>query len=124
MKIHNPLFLSLALDAKSRIQEISVDDVKQKMENAKDTIFVDVREESEWQNGHLHSAIHISKGTLERDVEKIIPNLESQVVLYCSGGFRSAIAADSLKKMGYTRVSSMLGGTSAWIQAGHPLVKD
>jgi rhodanese-related sulfurtransferase len=85
---------------------------------------VDVREESEWANGHITDAIHLSKGIIERDIAKLIPDSNSKVILYCGGGFRSALAADNIQKMGYSNVESMDGGYTAWQQAGLPTCKD
>ncbi|MGQ9836901.1 MAG: rhodanese-like domain-containing protein [Cyanobacteriota bacterium] len=117
---HSPAFLALVNDAKSRIQELTVAQVRQKQLQGDSFYFVDVREESEWQAGHAVGAIHLSKGILERDIETVIPDKEAEIVLYCGGGFRSALAADNLKKMGYQNVISMEGGIRAWREAGFP----
>jgi rhodanese-related sulfurtransferase len=108
-------------DAKSRINEITIDEVKAKVERGDTFSLVDVREESEWKKGHITDAIYIGKGIIERDIEKIITNTESEIILYCGGGFRSALAADSLQKMGYSDVYSMDGGYSGWVKAGYPV---
>jgi rhodanese-related sulfurtransferase len=114
MKKHSPGFLKLVHDAKKRIKEISVKEVCKKI-SAKDSFhFVDVREDSEWSQGHAKGAVHISRGILERDIEHLIPDHKAEIVLYCGGGFRSALAADSIQKMGYKKVFSMAGGWRAW----------
>lgn len=113
-KQHSPQFLKLVQDAKSRVREISVEEVKKKQTRGDKFHFIDVREESEWAQGHAHGAVHLGRGILERDVEKMIPNPNAEIVLYCGGGFRSALAADNLQKMGYRNVLSMAGGWSAW----------
>jgi rhodanese-related sulfurtransferase len=117
---HSPAFLALVKDAKSRIQELTVDQVRQKQLQGDPFYFVDVREESEWQAGHAAGAIHLGKGIIERDIETVIPDKEAEIILYCGGGFRSALAADNLKKMGYQKVISMDGGIRGWREAGFP----
>ncbi len=121
MKKHSKEFLKIVNDAKSRISETSVDDVKTKMDRGESFFLVDVREESEWGKGHIINAIYIGKGVIERDIEKKINNTEEEIILYCGGGFRSALAADNMQKMGYTNVSSMDGGYSGWVGAGYPV---
>lgn len=115
---HAPGFLALVLDAKSRIKECTVEDVKRRQQAGDKFTLVDVREESEWAAGHAAGAVHMSKGVIERDVEKKVPDKARPLVLYCGGGFRSALVADNLQKMGYTNVISMDGGWKAWVQAG------
>jgi rhodanese-related sulfurtransferase len=121
---HAPEFLKLVADAKTRIREASVQEVKQQLDAQQTFTLIDVREESEWANGHLPGAIHLSKGIIERDIENAIPGKATPIVLYCGGGFRSALVADNLQKMGYTRVFSMDGGWHAWTDAAFPTVKD
>lgn len=121
MKHHAKRFLEIVTDAKSRITETTVARVRKMQENREAFILVDVREESEWRLGHLPNAIHLSKGVIERDIEKTIPDHQSRLVLYCGGGFRSALAADNLQKMGYNNVVSMDGGFSGWKEAGLPI---
>ena len=123
MKQHSPGFLKAVQDAKSRIKEISVEEVRRKQEKGDPFQLIDVREDSEWEEGRAKGAIHIGRGVLERDVEKKVPDPEGEIVLYCGGGFRSALAADSLQKMGYKRVRSMAGGWSAWVESGSPVEK-
>ncbi len=124
MKTHNPLFLAQALLAKTHIEEIDIHQAKDRLESTTPPVLIDVREESEWQTGHLPNAIHLSKGIIERDIEKIIPDTNTPLVLYCSGGYRSAIAAENLQKMGYKNICSMEGGSTAWTTAGYPILKD
>jgi rhodanese-related sulfurtransferase len=121
---HSPGFLKLVQDAKTRIRETNVHEVKKRLDAGEKTIVVDVREESEWARGHLPGAIHLGKGIIERDIEQRIPDRSAPVVLYCGGGFRSALAADNLQKMGYTKVVSMDGGWRGWTEAGFPVTKD
>lgn len=124
MKKHNPLFLMIANSAKKQVNEIDIHQAKAKLGETIPPYLVDVREDNEWQNGHLPNAIHLGKGVIERDIEKTIPDLHAPIILYCGGGFRSAIAAKSLQEMSYKNVMSMDGGYTAWINAGFPMVKD
>ena len=119
-KQHSPRFLEIVNDAKSRVAECEVADVKARLDAGEAFHLVDVREESEFANGHQPGAIHLGKGVIERDIEKAIPDVDATVVLYCGGGFRSALAADALQKMGYANVISMDGGWSGWKNAGYP----
>lgn len=121
---HAPGFLKIVADAKTRIKELNVADVQTKLQKKHLFVLVDVREESEWNAGHLPSAIHLGKGIIERDVEKTIPETDKEIILYCGGGFRSALAADVLQKMGYTNVWSMDGGFKGWVGAGGEVVQD
>jgi rhodanese-related sulfurtransferase len=120
MKEHSNKFLTIVNDAKKRISETNVEDVKIKLDRGDKFYLVDVREESEWNKGHITNATYIGKGVIERDIEKKIDNTEADIILYCGGGFRSALAADNLQKMGYSKVSSMDGGYSGWVKAGYP----
>lgn len=120
---HSPGFLRLAEDARQRILEVTIDDVHGMIERGKRFHLLDVREESEWANGHLPGACHLSKGIIERDIENAIPDPGAPIVLYCGGGFRSALVADNLQKMGYTNVASMAGGWRGWIEADLPVEK-
>ncbi len=117
---HSPGFLKLVDDAKSRVREVSVDEARRKLESGKAKL-IDVREDSEWEAGHARGAQHLGKGVIERDIEERAPNKGSELILYCGGGFRSALAVDSLQKMGYTNVLSMAGGWRAWQAAGAPI---
>ena len=118
---HAPKFLQLVEDAKSRIQETTVDEVKNDLDAAADFVLVDTREESEWTDGHAAGAVHLGKGIIERDIEKTIPDASKKIVLYCGGGFRSALAADALEKMGYRNVYSLACGWRAWKAAALPV---
>jgi len=111
---HSPRFLALVNAVRSRVREISVDEVRRRLEAGEQFVLVDTREESEWGAGHIPGAIHLGKGVIERDVEKAIPDPDTSIVLYCGGGFRSVLAADALEQMGYTNVESMTGGWRAW----------
>jgi rhodanese-related sulfurtransferase len=119
---HSPGFLKLAEDARSRIHEVSVEEARRKLESGKAKL-IDVREESEWGAGHARGAEHLSKGLIERDIEARVPDKRAELILYCGGGYRSALSADNLQRMGYTNVSSMVGGWRAWEAAGAPVVK-
>ena len=118
---HSPGFLKLVDDARRRVRENGVADVKRKLDAGERFHLVDIREESEFGHGHLPGAIHLSKGIIERDIEKAIPDKSAPIVLYCGGGFRSALAADNLQKMGYSNVISMDGGWRGWTEAGYPV---
>jgi rhodanese-related sulfurtransferase len=119
MKDHSKKFLTIVNDAKKKISETNVDEVKVRFDRGDNFHLVDVREENEWKKGHITKAIYIGKGVIERDIEKKIENTEAEIILYCGGGFRSALAADNLQKMGYSNVSSMDGGYSGWVKAGY-----
>jgi rhodanese-related sulfurtransferase len=118
---HSPRFLQIVADAKTRIRELTVDDVKARLDRGEQFLLIDVREESEWAKDHLPGAIHLGKGILERDIEERVPDPGAEIVLYCGGGYRSALAADNLQKMGYTNVLSMDGGIRGWRERGYPL---
>ena len=120
---HSQQFLKLVQDAKKRVKETNVPDVKRRMDAGEKFLLVDVREESEFANGHIVNAVHMGKGVIERDIEQRVPDSGAKVVLYCGGGFRSALAADNLQKMGYTNVESMDGGWRGWLDAGLPTAK-
>jgi len=117
---HSPGFLKLVEDAKSRVREISVEEARKKLEQGRAKL-IDVREESEWAAGHARGAQHLGKGIIERDIEKKIPDRNAEIVLYCGGGFRSALTADVLQRMGYTNVASMAGGWRAWQEKSGPI---
>ena len=118
---HPPRFLKIVDDARARIRETNVDDVKKRMDRGDKFLLVDVREESEYAKDHLPGAIHMGKGVIERDIEERVPDLNKEMILYCGGGFRSALAADNLQKMGYTNVISMDGGIRGWRERKYPL---
>lgn len=120
---HSPGFLRLVEETKRRIREVSINDVNAMLDRGESFHLVDVREESEWANGHLPRAQHLCKGIIERDIESTIEDRAARIILYCGGGFRSALAADNLQKMGYTNVASMDGGWRGWSEATLPIEK-
>ncbi|GAB4148426.1 MAG: rhodanese-like domain-containing protein [Planctomycetaceae bacterium] len=120
-KKHSPRFLDIVNASKARIRECDIHDVKSRLDNAAEFHLIDVREESEFANGRLPNAIHIGKGVIERDIEHKIPDTAAEIILYCGGGYRSALAADALQQMGYTNVLSMDGGYRGWTEAGYPI---
>jgi rhodanese-related sulfurtransferase len=117
---HSPEFLKLVDDAKSRVREVNVDETRRKLGSGKAKL-IDVREDNEWETGHARGAEHMGKGVIERDIEQRVPDKNAELILYCGGGFRSALATDNLQKMGYTNVWSMAGGWRAWQAAGAPV---
>jgi rhodanese-related sulfurtransferase len=122
-KAHNPGFLKLVEEAKSRIRHIDIEEYKRMQQAGEAGLLIDVREESEWRAGHAQGAIHLSKGIIERDIESKVPDKNTRMVLYCGGGYRSALSADALRQMGYTDVISLDGGWRAWVEAGLPVEK-
>ena len=120
---HSPRFLQIVNESRKRVRETSVDEVKARLDRGEKFILVDVREESEFAKDHLPGAIHLGKGVIERDIEEKVPDLNTPLVLYCGGGYRSALAADNLQKMGYKNVLSMDGGIRVWREKGFPLTK-
>ena len=118
---HSPRFLQIVNDAKKRVRETTVDEIKRRQDRGDRFTLVDVREESEYAKDHLPGAIHLGKGIIERDIEVKVPDTSAEVVLYCGGGFRSALAADNLQKMGYSNVVSMDGGIREWREKSYPL---
>src|SRR6266699_570171 len=123
MAKHTPRFLQIVNDARARVKEVTVDHVKAMVDKGEKFLLVDVREESEFAKDHLPGALHLGKGVIERDIEQKVPDTATPLVLYCGGGFRSALAADALQKMGYTNVISMDGGIRDWRARGFPLEK-
>jgi len=121
---HAQRFLAIVNDAKSRIRETNVDEVRARMDRGDRFVLIDVREESEYTKDHLPGALHLGKGVIERDIEAKVPQTDAPLVLYCGGGFRSALAADNLQKMGYTNVLSMDGGVRGWREKGYPLTRE
>ncbi len=118
---HSEGFLRLAEDARSRVREITPAEAHARLtQNDTDVSLIDVREDHEWADGHAAGAIHLSRGIIERDIERAVPDKAAEVILYCGGGYRSALACDNLQKMGYTNVHSMAGGWTAWTAAGLP----
>ncbi len=120
---HSPRFLAIVTDARKRIREVSIDDVKAKMDRGEYFLLIDVREESEYARDHLPGAIHLGKGVIERDIESKVMKTDEPMILYCGGGFRSALAADNLQKMGYSNILSMDGGMRGWRDKGLPTEK-
>jgi rhodanese-related sulfurtransferase len=120
---HSPKFLQLVQDAKKRVKETNVREVKRRLDSGEKFVLVDTREDNEWAMGHLPNAIHLGKGVIERDIEQRVPDTGTKLILYCGGGFRSALVADNLQKMGYTNVESMDGGWKGWLDAGLPTAK-
>jgi rhodanese-related sulfurtransferase len=121
---HSSQFLKLVQDAKKRIKETNVADVKRRIDAGEKLVLIDVREDNEWAKGHLPGAVHLGKGIIERDIEQRVPDTGAKVILYCGGGFRSALAGENLQKMGYSNVESMDGGWKGWVDAGLPTAKD
>lgn len=121
---HSPRFLALVDAARAEITETDAASVRQRMDDGEAMVLVDVREPDEWDRGHLPGAVAMPRGVLERDVEAAVPDLDAPLVLYCGGGYRSALAAQSLGRMGYTNVQSMDGGWRAWTEAGYPTETD
>jgi len=121
---HSEAFVKLVQDAKKRVKEEDFRETKKRLDAGEKIVLIDTREESEWARGHIPGAVHLSKGIIERDIEKTVPDKNATVVLYCGGGFRSALAADNLQKMGYRNVISMDGGWRGWTEAGFPVIKD
>ena len=117
---HSEAFLNLVNDAKSRTKQTTTDEVMSRLEKGEQLILVDTREDNEWDRGHITGAVHISKGIIEREIETQIPDHEAEIILYCGGGFRSALSADNIQKMGYTKVFSMDGGWREWKSKGYP----
>ena len=118
---HSEGFLRLVDEAKRRVRETTPSEVRRRQEAGDRFWFVDIREDNEWQKGHAVGAIHLGKGIIERDIEATIPDHSAEVVLYCGGGYRSALAADALQRMGYTNVASMDGGWKLWLELGYPV---
>jgi rhodanese-related sulfurtransferase len=118
---HSPGFLALVNDAKARIRELSISETLERVEKDPSIKLIDIREDREWALGHITGAVHMGKGIIERDIEKAIPDRNAEIILYCGGGFRSALSADALGKMGYTKVYSMDGGWRQWVEAGNPV---
>jgi rhodanese-related sulfurtransferase len=122
--VHSPQFLKLVNEAKKNIKQTNVPDVKRRGDAGEKFLLVDVREDNEWAKGHLPGAVHMGRGIIERDIETRVPDTNAKIILYCGGGFRSALVAENLQKMGYTNVESMDGGWRGWLDAGLPIQKD
>ena len=117
---HTEGFLKLVAEAKTRVREISVEEAQKRLAENPQARLIDVREDHEWERGHAAGAIHLGKGIIERDIERVIPDKKTELILYCGGGYRSALAADALQRMGYENVYSLAGGWKAWQRAGLP----
>lgn len=122
-KSHSERFVTLVNDALTRVDEITPEEVKKKLESDEDFRLIDVRETDEWEQVRIPGAEHLGKGIIERDIEEEIPDNKEELVLYCGGGYRSALAADNLQKMGYKNVKSLMGGFRSWTEAGLPIDK-
>jgi len=122
--VHSPQFLKLVDEAKKKVKETNVAEVKRRMDGGEKFLLVDVREDNEWAQGHLPGAVHLGRGIIERDIEVKVPETSTKMILYCGGGFRSALVADNLQRMGYTNVESMDGGWKGWVGAGLPTQRD
>jgi rhodanese-related sulfurtransferase len=120
---HSPGFLKLVADAKQHVREFGIEEFLERLSAGERFIVLDVREESEWARGHLPGAHHLGRGILEREIERTVPEKDAPILLYCGGGYRSALSADNLQKMGYTNVQSLDGGWRAWNEHGLPTVK-
>jgi rhodanese-related sulfurtransferase len=120
---HSEGFLKLVNEAKSRIREVSVEETRQRLASNQTARLIDVREDNEWQDSHAAGAQHLGKGIIERDIESLVPDKSTELILYCGGGYRSALAADALQQMGYTSVYSLAGGWKAWKESGSPVVQ-
>jgi len=120
---HSSSFLQLVNDAKTRVKEMDVQEYKKRADAGEKLVLIDTREDNEWAKGHIPGAIHLSKGIIERDIEKTVPDKDATLVLYCGGGYRSALAADNLQKMGYKNAISMDGGWRGWNESGFPVEK-
>lgn len=121
MKQHSSGFLALVTEAKKNIREITPKQLKDKLEHHEDMKLIDVREDHEWTTGSIPGAMHLSRGIIERDIEKNVPDHQQQIVVYCSGGFRCALVAENLQKMGYSQVCSLDTGLQGWVDAGYPV---
>jgi len=118
---HSPGFLNIVNDAKSRVKEITIKQARERLKSNPNAVLVDVREDFEWNAGHAAEALHLGKGILERDIEKAIANPDTEIIMYCGGGFRSALTCDAAQKMGYRNVHSLIGGYKAMVKAGWPM---
>ena len=118
---HSEKFLKLVNEAKAQVREVSVDELNARREKGEEVLVIDTREDHEWDRGHIPGAVHLSKGIIERDIENMVPDESREIILYCGGGFRSALAAEQLHRMGYTNVKSVAGGWRAWQAHGLPM---
>ena len=121
---HSPGFLKLVNATRPHVQEITIEQARARLAQNPKLVLLDVREDHEWQNGHALQAVHLGKGVLERDLEKMFPDPNTEIIMYCGGGFRSALTADAAQRLGYTKVFSLIGGYKALLQAGWPMESD
>jgi rhodanese-related sulfurtransferase len=122
--VHSPGFLKLVNEARSRVKEVNIDQARTRLANNPKAVLLDVREDHEWQNGRATQAVHLGKGILERDLERIYPDPDTEIIMYCGGGYRSALTADAAQKMGYRNVHSLIGGYKALLEANWPMKKE
>ena len=122
--VHSPGFLKLVNEARSRVKEVTIDQARTCLANNPKAVLIDVREDHEWQTGHAAQAVHLGKGILERDLEKIFPDPDTEIIMYCGGGYRSALTADAAQRMGYRNVHSLIGGYKALVEANWPMKKE
>lgn len=120
---HSPGFLKIVDDARSHVREVSVEGLKERLAANPSVVLLDVREESEWAAGHAVQAVHLGKGVLERDIEARFPDTDAEIIMYCGGGYRSALACDAAQRMGYKNVSSLVGGFKGLVAAGWNIVR-
>lgn len=120
---HSPNFLNVVNEARAHVKEISIEEARRRLVENPGAILLDVREDGEWQGGHAAQAVHLGKGVLERDIERMFPDPDAEIIMYCGGGFRSALTCEVAQRMGYRRVSSLLGGYKGLVQAGWPMAK-
>jgi len=120
---HSPGFLKVVNEARSRVKEITIDEARKRLAANPKAILLDVREDSEWQQGHADKAVHLGKGILERDIEKLIPDQSTEIIMYCGGGYRSALTAEVAQRMGYKNAASLVGGYKALVQGNWPMSK-
>jgi rhodanese-related sulfurtransferase len=122
--VHSPGFLKLVNEARSRVREVTIDQARARLTNNPKAVLIDVREDHEWQTGHAAQAVHLGKGILERDLEKTLPDPDTEIIMYCGGGYRSALTADAAQRMGYRNVHSLIGGYKALVEANWPMKKE
>ena len=120
---HSPAFLKVVNEARTRVTEVTIDELRARLAANPQAVLIDVREDSEWQNGHAVEAKHLGKGVLERDIEALYPNPDTEIIMYCGGGYRSALSCDAAQKMGYRKVASLIGGFKGLAAAGWPITK-
>ncbi len=120
---HSPQFLKVVNEARARVKEVSIEEARRRLGENPKAVLLDVREDGEWQAGHAAQAVHLGKGVLERDIEKMFPDPDAEIIMYCGGGFRSVLTCEVAQRMGYRRVSSLLGGYKGLVQAGWPMAK-